>query len=181
MDTNAAAANLGTTPKRLRQFLRSPESTFAAVGSGGRYDFTTADLAAMAPRFSAWNGSASRVPTPAPVDVPARTSRTQWEIDREVWDEEGPVVIEDIRQPVVRRRVQRIAEAREARLNERLLAVGLHITQMTSRAGRPVRTWLRAPGCAFPMGPSCGCLDFVHHAGSQNAPCGSFSAAVMLG
>jgi hypothetical protein len=45
MDTSEVAEKLGTTPRILRQFLRSPSSTFVAVGSGSRYDFTAKDLA----------------------------------------------------------------------------------------------------------------------------------------
>lgn len=131
MDTRAAAENLGTTPKRLRQFLRSEASTFAAVGSGARYDFTASDLVTMARRFAAWNGKVPATHAPPVDDVPdGRLS--QAERDRRVWDEESEVVLEDIRLPNVRRRVQRIARMREARLNEQLLAVGLHVTQ---RAG----------------------------------------------
>jgi hypothetical protein len=54
-------------------------------------------------------------------------------MDRQVWEEEGPVAIEDIRDPRVRARVQANAQAAEERLNMRLLAAGLHITQLGDR------------------------------------------------
>ncbi len=136
MDTTAVAAHLGTTPRKLRQFLRSDASTYVAVGSGARYDFTDDDLATISRRFADWSGS----PTPTPAPVPVRPSaaisgrRSQRDIDAEVWAEEGPVDMPDIRNPAVRAAVRRVAEAQEARLDQQLLAAGLHITQMNVRA-----------------------------------------------
>jgi len=133
MDTAAVAAQLGTTPRRLRAFLRSEESTFQAVGSGARYDFTESDLPALNSRFHTWNGTKAApvklVTAPVKADTMAR--------DRQVWDEElvehGPIVLADIRRPEVRAAVRRIAEVQERRLDARLLAVGLHISQMRVR------------------------------------------------
>jgi hypothetical protein len=137
MDTAAVAAQLNTTPRRLRQFLRSEGSTFAAVGSGARYDFTESDIPTLNARFHTWNGTKStrvvHVPIRTVVDLPD-------ERDRAVWDEElaenGPIVIPDIRAPGVRAQVRRVAAAQERRLNARLLAAGLHITQMRVRQMR---------------------------------------------
>jgi hypothetical protein len=135
MDTAAVAAHLGTTPRKLRAFLRSDASTFVAVGSGARYDFTDDDLATLGRRFADWSGS----PTPAPATTLVRpspvisTGRTRHDADRAVWDEEGPIAIPDIRDPRVRAAVRARAEAEEARLDQMLLAVGLHITQMNVR------------------------------------------------
>jgi hypothetical protein len=137
MDTAAVAAAIGTTPRKLRQFLRSEGSTFQAVGSGARYDFTERDVPTINARFHEWSGTspAARITLPrVPVRKPDQLIR-----DQEVWDEEdgergGPLVIPDIRAPGVRQAVQRIAQAQEARLDARLLAVGLHITQMRVRA-----------------------------------------------
>jgi hypothetical protein len=55
-----------------------------------------------------------------------------------VWAEEdairgGPLVMADIRDPKVRAAVRAKAAAQEARLNSRLLAKGLHITQWAGR------------------------------------------------
>jgi hypothetical protein len=133
MDTRAVAENLGTTPRMLRRFLRSDQSTFTAVGSGARYDFTSSDLTALAPRFRAWLGHDAPVPVATPVGTPADDDprMSQSDKDRAVWDEEGDVFLADIRQPAIRARVRQIADERERRLNEQLLAAGLHITQMT--------------------------------------------------
>lgn len=48
------ATYLKTEAKTLRQFLRSDASTFEAVGSGGRYEFTEADLPKIKQEFTAW-------------------------------------------------------------------------------------------------------------------------------
>lgn len=56
-DTLAAkqvASILGTEPKTLRQFFRSPASTVEAVGSGGRYEFATEDIDQIKAEFDAW-------------------------------------------------------------------------------------------------------------------------------
>lgn len=131
MDTSAVAAHLGTTPRKLRQFLRSDASTFAAVGSGARYDFTETDLPTLATRYAAWSGTKAPTPAPMPVAAPRDDSA-----DRAVWDEEGDIELPDIRNPRVRAAVRARAKAQEARLDQMLLAVGLHITQMEVRPSR---------------------------------------------
>lgn len=125
MDTKAVAEAIGTEPKILRRFLRDPRSTFRAVGSGARYDFTENDIPELSRRFADWAGTKPTRPTIPRVSTPDR----QRERDAEVWAEEGPVVIADIRDPRVRARVRSIAAAQEARLNERLMAAGMHISQ----------------------------------------------------
>lgn len=63
-DTLAAkqvATILKTEPKTLRQFLRSDASTFEGVGSGGRYEFTDADIPKIKEEFDKWReGHAAR-------------------------------------------------------------------------------------------------------------------------
>lgn len=142
MDTRAVAEALGTNPRVLRQFLRSPQSTFKAVGSNQRYDFKPEDMPMMKKRFDAWAVGKSNtapeaslksvvtVPTPAPRITPSPVNR-----DKAVWDEEGDVVLPDIRIPAVRRAVRMAEAARVRRLDERLLAAGLHITQWRERVG----------------------------------------------
>jgi DNA-binding transcriptional MerR regulator len=131
VDTKEVASHLKTDPKTLRRFLRSSACTFKPVGSGGRYTFTKADLTELQRGFKEWskgkNVSPTRLPAPRP-PVDDQDAR-----DRAVWAEEGPVVLEDIRDPRVRARVRRIAAEQEARLNSRLLAKGLHITQWAGR------------------------------------------------
>ncbi|GAA3753504.1 hypothetical protein GCM10022379_21970 [Micromonospora maritima] len=49
--------------------------------------------------------------------------------DERVWAEEGPSLLADITNPGVRAKVRHIAVEQEARLELRLLAAGLHLTQ----------------------------------------------------
>jgi hypothetical protein len=131
MDTATVAEHLGTTPRKLRQFLRSDGSTFVAVGSGARYDFTEDDLPALRTRWASWSGTSAPAPTPAPVRPAADDSQRRR--DAQVWAEEGVVALPDIRNPAVRAAVRARAKAEENRLDALLLAAGLHITQMRCR------------------------------------------------
>lgn len=133
MDTKTIAQLLDTEPRILRRFLRDPRSTFQSVGSGARYEFTEADIPELSRRFSEWKGNKQ---TPH-VTTPARkvdTFESQRKRDEAVWAEEGPVVIADIRKPGVRARVKAEAARREARLEELLMASGLHISQASYRS-----------------------------------------------
>lgn len=139
MDTKAVAAHLGTEPKILRRFLRDPQSTFKAVGSGSRYEFTASDLPEVERRFNNWLGT--KTPRTTPIVVVSNVDR-QADRDREVWAEEqakrddrglGPLVLDDLRDPRVQARVRAKAGMWERRLNERLMAAGLHISQMRDR------------------------------------------------
>lgn len=138
MDTTEVAEKLGTTPRTLRQFLRSPMSTFVAVGSGARYDFTEKDLPTLGKRFAEWKGAgkprpeeSKRTKTKSPKARPKDVQ--QRERDKAEWAEEGPVVLEDIRNPRVRARVKADAQAAEDRLTLLLLSKHMHITQLGDR------------------------------------------------
>lgn len=133
MDTKEIAELLGTTPRIVRQFLRSPVSTFVAVGSGSRYNFTDKEVPMIRKRFAEWTGAGKPKPDPATPTGTRGKSKGKPDADRRLWDEEGPVVIEDIRDPRVRRRVQAAARDAELRLQQLLLARGMHITQLGDR------------------------------------------------
>lgn len=143
MNTSEAANAIGTTPRTLRQFLRSPSSTFKAVGSGSRYDFKESELPTLTKRFAEWSGTGKpkaeprRVTRATVLDGRLRRSATAEEVqaarDAEVWAEEGDVVLPDIRDPHILRRVRADEAAREARLMMTLMAKGLHITQLGDR------------------------------------------------
>jgi predicted Zn-dependent peptidase len=137
MDTSEVAEKLGTTPRILRQFLRSPSSTFVAVGSGSRYDFTAKDLDTLRKRFADWQGAGKPKPNTPKKDKAPKGEKASGEPskkDAAVWFEEGPVRIEDIRDPRVRARVKRDAQAAEMRLMLLLLAKGMHVTQLDREA-----------------------------------------------
>lgn len=131
MNTTEVAAHLGTTPRTLRQFLRSNSSTFVAVGSGSRYEFDTGELPTLEKRFREWSGKGTptRKRPKAAVLVQQRTSDTRASRDAEVWADEGPIVLEDIRDPRVRAAVRAEAKRQEDHLNLLLMRAGLHITQ----------------------------------------------------
>ena len=138
MDTAEVAEKLGTTPRTLRQFLRSPMSTFVAVGSGARYDFTEKDIPTIAKRFAEWQGAGKPRPDEGKrAKATAKKARpkvdVQRERDEEAWAEEGSVVLEDIRDPRVRARVKADARAAEDRLMMLLMSKQLHITQLGDR------------------------------------------------
>ena len=136
MDTSQAAELLGTNARTLRVFLRSAHSTFVPVGSGARYDFTDREIPTLKRRFEAWQ----RAGKPRPMAVaqksgsksPRPVSRTtpREKRDAQVWAEEGEVQLPDIRDPRVRARALSDARAAEDRLMLRLVAVGLHISQL---------------------------------------------------
>jgi hypothetical protein len=110
-------------------------STFVAVGSGSRYEFTEQDIPTLQKRFSDWrSGNKASPPTTpklAPAPRPAVPTRRQpSKKDRAVWEEEGIIQIEDIRNPRVRARVKANAQAAEDRLMMLLVSRGLHVTQL---------------------------------------------------
>lgn len=51
------AAQIGTDAKTLRQFFRSGKSSFGAVGAGGRYEFSEADLPKIKSEFEGWKAN----------------------------------------------------------------------------------------------------------------------------
>jgi hypothetical protein len=113
-------------------------STFVAVGSGARYDFTSKDLPTLERRFTEWQGAGKPRPDSAKKakpksDKPRAKVDVQRERDEAEWAEEGPVVLEDIRDPRVRARVKLNAKACEDRLMMLLMAKKLHITQLGDR------------------------------------------------
>lgn len=140
MDTSQVAEVLGTSPRKLRVFLRSAFSTFVPVGSGARYDFTDREVPTLRKRFTEWEKAGK--PRPPAQEKPtikaARKSSAklsaQERRDQEVWAEEGEIKLPDIRDPRVRARAREDARAAEERLMLRLMAVGLHITQLGDKA-----------------------------------------------
>lgn len=147
MDTAEVAQALGTNPRTLRAFLRSPMSTFVAVGSGSRYEFDDKDIPTLRKRFTEWQGAGRPKSVPSeskPAVVVKKPHMKKADLDAQVWaDEEsshgGVPKLEDIRDPRVRARVKREAEAQEERLNMLLIAHGLHITQGGIDASARVR------------------------------------------
>lgn len=130
VDTSEVAAHLNTDTKVLRRFLRSNASPIKAVGSGARYRITRDDLPALEEGFKAW---AKNRPVTAPRPRRDPTPIVAQSRDEQVWADEGPIVMADIRDPRVRAAVRRKAKEQEDRLMARLLAKGLHVSQWRNR------------------------------------------------
>lgn len=131
MNSQEAAREIGTDARTLRRFLRSPRSTFEAVGSGGRYQFTDKDIPTLRRKFAEWMKTEQPVkPTrEAHHNKKAAKPTAQHRKDREVWDAEGEVIVPDVRDPRVRRQVRAIENERCAALERMLREAGLHISQ----------------------------------------------------
>lgn len=118
-----AAAELGTDGRTLRRFLRTPDSGFVPVGSGGSYSFSTGDMPKLRAAFAKWNTRPTRSAA-----KPAT---------------EGRVIIEDrpglpshvihSRTRTDREAVAKLSQERVDRLEAALKANGLHISQMRDR------------------------------------------------
>lgn len=137
MDTRAVAEELGTDPKVLRRFIRDAAKKslldVEPVGSGGRYVFTSEQVPMLKAEFDNWTQANAEAAPVTPTPKRRKGKRTQAQIDAEVWDEEGVVVMPDIRKPEIRRAVRAKAQAREARLTQMLMDAGLHISQQRDR------------------------------------------------
>lgn len=114
-----AAKELGIEAKKLRSLLRDSKE-FTAPGSGASWTFTTGDFPRLRRIVKEWQ------------DRPkgSKTQRTT-------------VIRDDVGLPMSvamkdKRAVRLISEARVDRLEEALLAAGLHISQIDEREG-----WVR--------------------------------------
>jgi hypothetical protein len=147
MDTREMAERLGTDARKLRQFLRSNKSTYVAVGSAGRYEFTESDVETIARRFTVWTTRPTAATVPAmpkakvvatvggaPAPRTRRVSKSQVERDAEVWAEDGTlgrvIPMADLRDPRERALVKLAARVAADRLNTMLMAAGLHVSQL---------------------------------------------------
>lgn len=54
LTTAQIADAVGTTPRNLRKFLRSPDSPYEAVGQGSRYHIEDGDLGELRTKYEAW-------------------------------------------------------------------------------------------------------------------------------
>lgn len=142
LTTSQVAAKLNTDAKVLRRFLRAtPE--WSNPGSGGRYAFTSTDLAQLRKQFPKWvagegakttrKPKARVVATPTGAEVRPTTDRRRRAKATEALP---PVDIEDSPEvwdgPLPDARAARIeGEERARRLDERLRATGMHLSQWT--------------------------------------------------
>jgi hypothetical protein len=137
MNVKELAVELKTEPRVLRRFLRC---RIEGVGSGSRYSFSREQVATLTAEFGEWAKNKVAVSKPTITSNNDDDNATRDEL---VWAEEeairekqgkGPLKLADIRDPRVRCQVKAKAAQAEARLEERLMAAGLHISQMAKRA-----------------------------------------------
>lgn len=65
MTTQELADQLGTSPRRLRKFLRSEGSPVERVGKGHRYALEARKVKSLQKSFQRWNESHTRQPVAA--------------------------------------------------------------------------------------------------------------------
>jgi hypothetical protein len=109
-----AAAEIGTTPRLLRRFLRQNDSWVNAT-QAGRYSFTESEMQSLKKQFKQWQGTRST--------RPARIS-TRQETELSYLDQDKGITVEDMlrlqRDPKLRAQVRARRAERHRRLNERL-------------------------------------------------------------
>lgn len=128
MNTREMAEKLDTDPKRLRRFLRA-DATYRNAGQGGRYEFTDKDVPTLRKRFAAW------VEKTAKAAEAKASASTAPRARRRVKGEVPPMSSDIAKIPAgkltkaQRAERDRHSRARVDRLEERLKAAGLHISQ----------------------------------------------------
>jgi hypothetical protein len=123
VNAKEVADELGTDAKTFRRFVRSPKSSFAAVGSGGRYEFDRKDLPTLRKKFNEWRQSPS---SGAKLEPKPRVK-----VDKFV-DRDDPMPVSMLRRRMTkteRERRDAASRARVERLEAALIASGKHISQ----------------------------------------------------
>lgn len=128
MNTREVAEALKTDPKRLRRFLRS-DVTYRNAGQGGRYEFTEKDLPTLRKRFDAWQNGKPSSPAKGDPDRPARRRRR----GKDEVPAMGVEIATKKLSTTEREKRDKLSRERVDRLEERLRAAGLHISQSRHR------------------------------------------------
>lgn len=109
-----AAAQIGTTPRLLRRFLRDNDS-WRNAGIGGRYMFTESEVKSLNIQFHKWRG-----------DKPAK----QMQDPLEYLDQDPGITVEQMLElpanPKLRAEVLEHRRQRQHRLYERMRECGIH-------------------------------------------------------
>jgi len=127
VNAQQAAEKIGTDAKTLRRFIRSPKSTFRAVGSGGRYEFDEKDIPTLRKKFNEWRE------TPSTKGKQKETSDTVKLAKFK--DNDTPLPVSVLGRRMTRGERERrdaLSRARVDRLEERLRASGKHISQYSN-------------------------------------------------
>lgn len=125
MNTREVAEKLGTDPRRLRRFLRS-DNTYRNAGQGGRYEFTDKDIPTLRKRFAAWDESTSK---PTSEKSPAVQSSRRSRADAPGMDASIANKPAGKLTRTERERRDKLSRERVDRLEARLMAAGLHVSQ----------------------------------------------------
>lgn len=121
-----AAEFVGTDTKRLRQFLRQDSTyTNAAQRADKRYVFEKKDLPTLKRRFLAWQEKTSAKAAPTRRRTRRNSDGTMPEYVASIPADQLPANLREERDRISRERVDR--------LEERLKAAGLHISQIRDR------------------------------------------------
>lgn len=109
-----AAAQIGTTPRLLRRFLRDNDS-WRNAGIGGRYMFTESEVKSLNVQFHAWRG-----------ERPVK----QVQDPLEYLDQDPGITVEQMLElpnnPKLKAEVLQHRYERQRRLDERLRTCGIH-------------------------------------------------------
>lgn len=112
-----AASLIGTTPRLLRRFLRA-NASWNAVGIGGRYMFTDAEVKSLNIQFHKWHKS-------KPVTVNSEDADPL-----DYLDQDKGITVEEMlelpKNPKLRADRLKARQDRQHRLYERMRAVGVH-------------------------------------------------------
>lgn len=112
-----AAAEIGTTPRLLRRFLRDPGNSWNTAGIGGRYMFTESDLKVLKVAFHKWHKG-----KPATADAPKVDPFDYLDQDKGITVEE---MLEMPKNPKLKADVLRRRADRFARLDARMREAGI--------------------------------------------------------
>lgn len=121
LTSKMVASELNTEARTLRRFLRD-DPTYRNAGSGGRYTFTMSDMPTLKKRFAKWQ---------AGVESRRAKRDTSGLVNKPKLQEVEPDVI-DI--PKCTPALRRLEREQIDRLENKLKACGLHISQLRDRA-----------------------------------------------
>jgi predicted site-specific integrase-resolvase len=131
VNAHQAAEKIGTDARTLRRFLRSPKSTFKAVGSRGRYEFEDNDIPVLRKKFAEWRmGISPSSEKPEQEDFPMTKERQALIAAMSNNKEKLPKSVLNGRLTrQTREQRDALSRARVERLEAALLLAGKHISQ----------------------------------------------------
>jgi len=132
LNTTEVAAELDTTPRTLRIFIRQ-DPTYANAGTGGHYEFTRQDIPTLRSRFTTWQSQKAKTAPVRKAKQTATAKKTRYRANHDT-----PLGV-DILTPghrlsdEERAMIAQMSRTRVDRLEARLKETGMHISQMRAR------------------------------------------------